>query len=210
VVPRRKKPDDGGFYGLKNWFLDHKVIGVILFVVFVLLMGMTLFNQCVSTRQNIKTIVDGSSPNKIENSSNSYESQESDGYKTVWFDKSDPSIEFWRKFDLPKQVGAPIYVGNCPMMPCVSFEITNLSLPPRMPFATIAIGVISDGIVSPERTFNIDIRIEKGCGGSFNTHEYDFVFEIVDDRVTSLTGVIAFFPGKTIESGFRMDSIGCK
>lgn len=210
MVDKRKETEKGAFFRLKDLFLEHKLYGVIFFLLFVVMLGMSFFNECVVTRQNIKHLAKEDSRGDADSLATRHVSAETEGFLTVWFNRNDPSIEFWKKFDLPKQLNSPIYIGNCPNDPCISLSIDRITLPPEEPAAHISFGAISGRLRAIPRGFGFNIRLRKGCGAYIRLHEYDFAIEIVDDRVTCLTAVIAFFPGTANEGHCFIDSIGCK
>jgi|GEM_PF-3831013 len=132
-------------------------------------------------------------------------------YDPIWFDKNDRSIENWHKFDLPRRAGSSIHIGNCPDEPCIIFTVESVSLPPDDPVATIAVGIASGHLTTSGTTpLRFPIPLKRGCGGCFRSHICDFCFEIIDDRVASITAVLAFFPGTREEAEFYIDSTGCR
>lgn len=119
------------------------------------------------------------------------------------FSVKDPNLKFFRRYNIPKEINQVMDIGNCPSYPCFSVKPTEIrmdELPPKIVF-----GICSNvqGLICPNElssALGLGVTLKEGCGFKLRSGYYDLIFEVINDRATTLEACIGVFPG-TLKPG---------
>jgi hypothetical protein len=118
------------------------------------------------------------------------------------FSLTDPHLILVRKYQIPKDVGAKVSVGNCPSEPCLFLSLDALNMTQTPPNVHFTIGGTFGGVYGPR--MNVSTALKEGCGFTFYSGYYNLVFEIINDHATTLEAWAAIFPGTLEKGNFRV------
>ena len=134
--------------------------------------------------------------------------------KPVLFAMTDPNLLFVKKYLIPKNIGTKFTVGECPSAPCFLVELSELHAQwedgadgnRTAPHAVFSLGGMWDGI-SGYRALGQGVTLKEGCGARVSTGYYDFLFEIISDRATTLEAWAAVLNGTLDKGHTKMQGI---
>jgi len=109
-----------------------------------------------------------------------------------------------RSFDLKKEVGSRLTIGNCPQTPCFVFAIQQI----RDDLARLAVGDIGEGAPHNNLT-TIGLTLKKGCRTDFQMSEYAVDFVIEDDRIHALSAGIGISIASSPTEGLTLGTSTC-
>lgn len=125
------------------------------------------------------------------------------------FNIEDPRLELVRFYDLKAGKNQVLGFGKCPGVPCFLITLEDVILGEN-PTVKVAIGGQWTGLSVPAGTLSFQFPLQKGCGFTFRADQYDVIFEVLNDRPSSLRAVIGALRGSWSDSGFMVEEVGCK
>jgi hypothetical protein len=111
------------------------------------------------------------------------------------FALSDQNIALVAPFDLRKGAGQTATLGDFPNKPSVRVRIMSIDLLDSVPKASISVGVNLEGVFASERGIGFNVALVRGRGFRMQGQPYDVVFEITDDKVSTISGWLAVTKG---------------
>ncbi len=99
-----------------------------------------------------------------------------------------PRSKIVTSYDLRKETGSQLHVGNCPRSPCFLFTLGNMVEEPGSgPKASILFRGEWEGWPrSSPNAYAHSLSIKRGCYVKFEVPSYDIIFVIEEDRVSDL------------------------
>lgn len=124
---------------------------------------------------------------------------------------SNSDVEAIYPMDLAKKVGAVYIAGMCPRMPCFQFQYQGIDEVEGSKFANIAIAGEWEGMkIDDFDSYIFGVPMERGFAVLLTSYTYDIIFEILDDRISSIKGTITVLKGtNTNNSGFGIRTVKC-
>jgi len=111
-----------------------------------------------------------------------------------------------RSFDLKKEVGSTLTIGNCSQPPCFVFTMREI----KDDKAYLGLKGAWEGISSlPIDIITFGLPLKKGCQKKFRMSKYEVDFVIEDDRHLDLRAGIAISAASSLTPGVQEIQAGC-
>jgi hypothetical protein len=117
--------------------------------------------------------------------------------------KLHPILEFYgphakliASYDLKKEVGRTLLVGNCPRAPCILITLRGIRKYNNEESAEFLIsGDWTEPIPDYQLMMSFKLIIKQGCSSILKGRLYDITFVIEEDRITDLRAGVGVSPG---------------
>jgi hypothetical protein len=130
-----------------------------------------------------------------------------------------PHAKFIANYDLKKEVGSTLALGNCMGAPCIFIGIRGIRQHNNVERAEFLLSGNAEfflsrnretGMPSYQYMHSFHLIIKQGCSFTFKSRLHDMTFTIEEDRMTSVRAGVATSPGTHLDEGFRTSMMdGC-
>jgi hypothetical protein len=121
-----------------------------------------------------------------------------------------PRAKFIASYDLKKEIGSKLAIGNCPGEPCIQLMLRSMikDLAGR-PIAILGVGGNWEGNVDPDISFGFPLAMIRGCRGIFEAGPYQITFVIEEDRLTDIKAGVGISILGRFQVGIRTVGSDC-
>jgi hypothetical protein len=111
-------------------------------------------------------------------------------------------------FELNKEAGEELRIGNCPKAPCFRFTMLGIrNTPENIDLAEMTVSGIWEGIDIGSNSVIFDLPLKPGCRSTFAVSLYEVTFVIEAVQYKTIRAGIGISLGPSVQSGIRTDEL---